>query len=207
MIRTSTYATPKYALNDTRLVSEPLNITGTFQNNADSISAAVTISDGVPVLPVTRKLIALNGSTNIRFSLWYANALVSGETFRVTGWSKTNQNKYVPSAVYLGSVLTLNNTNGSFTGVDSAGGYATLINGVYMKPAMTMTPSTAGGVSASPNNGMNNIPNFRYIPGVLNNTPASLVFNTFGYSFLDIEFTASSMVASTNQYNAYVTEF
>ena len=193
MIRTSTYATQKYALSDTYLAAPTTNIT-----SASAIASleAHSISTTIPST-IGHRVLQLNGSPNIKFSFWYGQALVNWEVVRITGWNKTRDNNYVPALLYYGIVTVL-------------GTQASTINTVTtMKPAVTMVPDVTIGASATAaavsGTTVSTIP-YRYIPGG-GTTPASLILNTFGFTHIELEFAASTAVASGNNYNAYVTEY
>jgi hypothetical protein len=193
MIRTSTYATQKYALSDTYLLSQTTNITSASaiaSLEAHSISTTIPTTTG-------HRVISLNGSPNIKFSFWYGQALITTEVVRITGWNKTRDNNYVPALLYYGTVTGL-------------GTQASTINTITtMKPAVTMVPDVTMGASFTPvttsTSTVTTIP-YRYIPGG-GTTPASLILNTFGFTHVELEFAASTAVASGNNYNAYVTEY
>ena len=193
MIRTSTYSTQKYALSDTYLAAPTTNITSASaiaSLEAHSISTAIPSTTG-------HRVIQLNGSPNIKFSFWYGQALIPTEVVRITGWNKTRDNNYVPALLYYGTVTALGTT-------------ASTINTVTtMNPAVTMVPDVSMGASATAaavsGTTVTTIP-YRYIPGG-GTTPASLILNTFGFTHIELEFAASTVVASGNNYNAYVTEY
>ena len=194
MIRTSTYATQKYALSDTYLAASTTNITSASaiaSLEAHSISTTIPVTTG-------HRVISLNGSPNIKFSFWYGQALVPTEVVRITGWNKTRDNNYVPALLYYGTVTGLGTT-------------ASTINTVTtMKPAITLVPSVTLGASFTPalsgaTATVTTIP-YMYIPGG-GTTPASLILNTFGFTHIELEFAATTAVASGNNYNAYVTEY
>jgi len=196
MIRTSTYATQKYALSDTYLLSPTTNITRCGQSGSP---ATVTILSALPVSTTNSRTISLNGSPNIKFSFWFGQALVAGEVVRINGWSKTTDNKYVPSLLYRGTITELST------------GTASTINSVNtMKPVITMLPSVTLGASFQPvittASTVNPIP-YSYMPGS-GTSPASLILNTFGFTNLTVEFSATNAdTDDSKNYNAYVTEF
>lgn len=193
MIRTSTYATQKYALSDTYLAAPTTNIT-----SASAIASleAHSISTTIPST-IGHRVLQLNGSPNIKLSFWYGQALVTTEVVRITGWNKTRYSNYIPALLYYGTVTGLGTT-------------ASTINTVTtMKPVVTMVPDVTMGASFTPlitaTSTVTTIP-YIYIPGG-GTTPASLILNTFGFTHIELEFAASTAVASGNNYNAYVTEY
>lgn len=194
MIRTSTYATQKYALSDTYLLS-PTNITSASESNAleahSIATAAIPVTSGHTVIP-------LNGSPNIKFSFWIdvlTASIPAGLLVRISGWNKTRDNKYVPSLLYYGTIT-------------GSGTQSSTINGVALYPATILVPSITVGASFQPTVSasltVTTIP-YMYIPGG-GTTGASLILNTFGFTHLEVEFAASAALTGKN-YNAYVTEY
>lgn len=189
MIRTSTYATQKYALSDTYLLS-PTNVACSTVANM----SAHIISDTIPIT-TNHSVISLNGSPNIKFSFW-ASALIATQFVRITGWNKTRGNNYVPTILYYGTLATIGGTT------------STILGNAGMKPVLTMVPDVTVGASFTPvittTSTVTTIP-YRYIPGG-STTAASLILNTFGLTHIEVEFATSGTVNST-VYNAYVTEY
>jgi hypothetical protein len=194
MIRTSTYATQKYALSDTYLLAQTTNITSASASNAleaHSISTTIPTTTGHTVIP-------LNGSPNIKFSFWIdvlTASIPTGLLVRISGWNKTRDKKYVPSLLYYGTIT-------------GSGTHSSTINGVALYPATTLVPRITVGASFTPaivaTSTVTTIP-YMYIPGG-GTTGASLILNTFGFTHLEVEFAADAALAGKN-YNAYVTEY
>lgn len=185
MIRTSTYATPKYALSDTYLVSPITNIAG---HQVIPLAAPVVVSNSIPAV-ANHATIALNGSNRVRLTVWVAG-LLSGLGIRIVGWSKTKDNKYVPSLLYYGEF-------------QSAGTDASTILGDALVPVLAFAQPTKGPSSTANTTNTfqeafhHNFTGYAPIPG-------SLVLNTLGYTHLDFEFVATA--AASNKCNVYVTE-
>ena len=185
MIRTSTYATPKYALSDTYLVSPTANIAG---HQVIALAAPVVVSNSIPAI-ANHATIALNGSNRVRLTVWVA-ALVGTHGIRIVGWSKTKDSKYVPSLLYYGEFA-------------SAGTDASTILGEALVPVITFAQPTKGPSSTANTTNTfqeafhHNFTGYAPIPG-------SLVLNTLGYTHLDFEFVAAA--AANNKCNVYVTE-
>lgn len=194
MIRTSTYSTQKYALGDTYLLSPTTNITG---HSASNSLTAHTISTVIPST-TDHRVITLNGSPNIKFSFWIdvlTASIPSGLLVRISGWNKTRDNNYVPSLLYYGTIT-------------ASGTQSSTINGVSLYPATTLVPSITIGASFQPTVSttltVSTIP-YMYIPGG-GTTAASLVLNTFGFTHIEVEYSAGTAGTGKN-YNAYVTEY
>lgn len=197
MIRTSTYATQKYALSDTYLLSPTTNI---IKASSASGPPTTIISTTPPPNTDQSRTISLSGSPNIKFSFWFGQAL-GGHVIRIVGWNKTNDNKYIPNMLYRGTVDTLGTSTSTINGNSS------------MQPALTMTPSIVSGATFQPqiavtstiSSTMNPIP-YSYMPGS-GTAPASLILNTFGFTHLNVEFARTTPDSSDLSYNAYVTEY
>ena len=180
MIRTSTYATPKYALSDTYLVSLTQNIAST--NLVGTFTPV--ISDSIPST-TNHAIIGLNGSNHVRLTVWVAT-LIAGHGIRIVGWSKTKDSKYVPSLLYQGVFGTVSSS-------------ASTILGSSLVPVITFTAPTNGfpGTSTDSNQMYHQFGGYTTIPG-------SLFLNTMGYTHLDFEFISTT--ATSNLCNVYITE-
>jgi len=180
MIRTSTYATPKYALSDTYLVSLTTNIAST--NLIGTFTP--TISNSIPST-ANHAIVGLNGSNHVRLTAWIAS-LITGHGIRIVGWSKTKDSKYVPSLLYQGVFGTVSTSTSSILGND-------------LVPVITFTAPTFGfPLTAADSNQMyHQFAGYTTIPG-------SLFLNTMGYTHLDFEFISTT--ATANACNVYVTE-
>lgn len=183
MIRTSTYATQKYALNDTYLISPVTNIAGHSNNAAPSTHV---ISDTIPHT-ANHVVTQLNGSNNVKLTVWM-NAIPSGGGIRITGWNRTVDKKFVPSLLYYGLITSPIGTVSS-----------TILSDV-LYPVTTFPAQTAG----YPATGVDSNQLYHsFLGGTA--SPGSLILNTMGCTHIEYEFWATA--AGTGKYNIYVTEF